>query len=74
MLILYDLMYLVRHRFINHAKPYNCIMLEQDRITIMLDKETHKKLRLIQANKIRKSNSSISLSSVINDVLKKGLR
>jgi len=49
-------------------------MLEQDRITIMLDKETHKKLRLIQANKIRKSNSSISLSSVMNDVLKEGLK
>ena len=49
-------------------------MLEQDRITIMLDKESHKKLRLIQANKIRKSNGSVSLSSVINDAIKKGLR
>lgn len=49
-------------------------MLEQDRITIMLDKESHKKLRLIQANKIRKTNGSVSLSSVINDAIKKGLR
>jgi len=49
-------------------------MLEQDRITIMLDRESHKKLRLLQANKIRKSNGSVSLSSVINEVIKKGLR
>ena len=49
-------------------------MLEQDRITIMLDRESHKKLRLIQANKIRKTNGSVSLSSVINDAIRKGLR
>ncbi len=49
-------------------------MLEQDRITIMLDKESHKKLRLIQANKIRKTNGSVSLSSVINDAIRKGLK
>ena len=49
-------------------------MLEQERITIMLDKETHRKIRLIQANLIRKSNSSVSFSSVMNDVLKKGLK
>ncbi len=49
-------------------------MLEQDRITIMLDKESHKKLRILQANKIRKTNGSVSLSSVINDAIKKGLR
>lgn len=49
-------------------------MLEQDRITIMLDKESHKKLRILQANKIRKTNGSVSLSSVINDAIRKGLR
>lgn len=49
-------------------------MLAQERITIMLDKETHKKLRLIQANEIRKLNKSVSLSSVMNRVLKKGLK
>ncbi len=49
-------------------------MLEQDRITIMLDKESHKKLRIMQANLIRKTNVSVSLSSVINTAIKKGLR
>ena len=49
-------------------------MLEQDRITIMLDKESHRKLRILQAAKIRKTNSSVSLSSVINETIKKGLR
>jgi len=49
-------------------------MLEQDRITIMLDKESHIKLRIIQANLIRKSNGSVSLSSVVNLIIKKGLQ
>jgi hypothetical protein len=49
-------------------------MLEQDRITIMLDKESHRKLRILQAAKIRKTNGSVSLSSTINEVIKKGLR
>jgi len=49
-------------------------MLEQDRITIMLDKESHKKLRILQANKIRKTNGSVSLSSIINDAIRKGLQ
>ena len=49
-------------------------MLKQDRITIMLDSESHKKLRLIQATKIRKTNGSVSLSAVINEIIKKGLR
>ena len=49
-------------------------MMDQERITIMLDKETHRKIRLIQASKIRKSNKSISFSSVMNEILRKGLR
>ncbi len=49
-------------------------MLEQDRITIMLDKESHKKLRILQAAKIRKTNSSVSFSAIMNDIIKKGLR
>ena len=49
-------------------------MLEQDRITIMLDKESHRKLRILQAAKIRKTTCSVSLSSIINETIKKGLR
>ena len=40
----------------------------------MLDEDLHKKLREIQAKKIRKSQTSVSLSNVINDTLQKGLR
>jgi len=40
----------------------------------MLDKESHKKLRILQANKIRKTNGSVSLSSIINDAIRKGLQ
>ena len=40
------------------------------RITIMLDDDMDRKLRIKQADLIRKSQSSISFSKVINDVLR----
>ena len=43
------------------------------RITIMLDEDLLKKLRMKQAKMITKSDNSISLSRVINHYLKKGL-
>jgi len=44
------------------------------RITIMIDDVIDKKLRLIQAKQISKTNSSVSYSSVINEVLRKQLK
>jgi len=44
------------------------------RITIMLDEDLDKKIRLRQANMIQKENKSVSFSRVINDILKKDLK
>ncbi len=41
------------------------------RITIVLDDDLVKKLRVIQSKKLAKSNHSISFSSVINDELRR---
>ncbi len=43
------------------------------RITIMLDEGLLKKLRIKQAKEISKSHQSVSLSKVINDLLRKEL-
>ncbi len=40
------------------------------RITIMLDDDMDRKLRIKQADLIRKNQKSISFSKVINDVLR----
>jgi predicted transcriptional regulator len=44
------------------------------RISITLEDEVVKKLRIIQAKKLTKSKKSISFSSVINDELRKAIR
>ena len=43
------------------------------RITIMLDDDNMKKLRILQAQLFKKSTQSVSFSSVIVDVLRKEL-
>jgi len=49
-------------------------MKKSRRITVMLDDDLLKKLRVIQATKIRKSENSVSLSRVINEILEEGLK
>ena len=44
------------------------------RITIMIDDDIDKKLRLLQAKLISKTNESVSYSSVINNELRKQLK
>jgi hypothetical protein len=44
------------------------------RITIMIDDDLDKKVRLIQAKEITKTSSSVSYSRVLNDVLRKQLK
>lgn len=44
------------------------------RVTIMLDEDIEKILRLKQAKLIKKLNQSISFSRVINDALREGLK
>jgi hypothetical protein len=44
------------------------------RITVMLEDEVVQKLRKLQAKQIQDSSSSISLSKVINETLKKNMK
>jgi len=44
------------------------------RITIMIEDELDKKLRLIQAKTIQSTVSSVSYSSIINETLRKTLK
>ena len=44
------------------------------RITIMIDEDLDKKLRLRQAKMIQQEQSSYSYSRVLNDILRKSLK
>jgi len=44
------------------------------RVTIMIDEDIDKKLRLIQAKQISKSSSSVSYSHVLNETLRKQIK
>jgi hypothetical protein len=44
------------------------------RVTIMIDEDIDKKLRLIQAKQISKNSSSVSFSEVLNATLRKQLK
>ena len=44
------------------------------RVTIMIDDEIAKRIRIIQAKQIRESSSSVSFSKVINQQLRKVLK
>ncbi len=44
------------------------------RISIMLDENLEKKLRVLQGQRIFKSKKSVSFSRVINEVLNDGLK
>jgi len=44
------------------------------RITIMIDEDNDKKLRLIQAKQIAKTSSSVSFSQVLNEAIRKQLK
>jgi len=48
--------------------------MSKKRITIMIDSELLVKLRIIQSKQIRKTNSSISLSKVIDELLTKAIK
>ena len=43
------------------------------RVTIMLDEDLAKKLRVLQAKRLKSSNKSISFSKVLNEVVRKDL-
>jgi len=45
-----------------------------ERLTIMLNSDIAKKLRALQAKKIKESASNVSFSRIVNEVLEKGLK
>lgn len=44
------------------------------RVTIMIDNDLDKKIRLLQAKMIQNSSSSVRYSRVINEMLEKGIK
>lgn len=57
---------------INVISTYNLAVSK--RITIMIDDDLDKKLRLLQAKLISKTNESVSYSQIVNDELRKQLK
>ena len=45
-----------------------------ERITVMLNSDIAKKIRALQAKKIKETSSTVSFSRIVNDVLEKGLK
>jgi len=45
-----------------------------ERITIMLNSDIAKKLRNLQAKKLRETSSSVSFSRIVNEILEIGLK
>ncbi len=44
------------------------------RVTIMIDDDNERRLRIIQAGIIKNENLSYSFSKVVNDILRKNLK
>ena len=44
------------------------------RVTIMIDEDLDKKIRMLQAKTIQQTSSTTSYSSVINELIKKRLK
>ena len=53
-----------------YSSLYELLFLTSQRITIMIDSDVAKKLRVIQADLLKKSNKSVSFSKVLNESLK----
>ena len=49
-------------------------MFVSKRVTIMLDEELAKKIRMKQAKLIKESSKSVSFSRVLNEVLQQGFK
>ncbi len=52
----------------------NVFVIMSKRVTIVLDDDLVKKLRIIQSKNIVKSKKSVSFSSVINNELRKAIK
>ncbi len=48
--------------------------MTSQRITITIQSDIHKKLRYVQADMLRKTNGTVSMSGVFDIILRKGLK
>lgn len=55
-------------------KCYTSYSMKSERITITIQSDVHRKLRLLQADLLKKKNKSVSMSSVVDIVLRRGLK
>ncbi len=60
------------HNIFQNLHTYNNTMAK--RITIMIDDDLDRKLRLIQAKQITRTSESISYSRVVNEAIRKQLK
>lgn len=49
-------------------------MNSRKRISILMDSDLYKKIRILQSEKIRITQTSYSFSNVVNDILRKSLK
>jgi hypothetical protein len=50
------------------------IRIMSKRITIMIDDDLDKKLRMLQAKEVTKTAKSVSFSQIINDTIRKSVK
>ncbi len=55
-------------------KSYSTYSMTAQRITITIQNDLHRKLRFMQADMLKKLNAAVSMSSVFDTVLRKGLK
>ena len=53
---------------------YSSYCMSTQRITITVQDDIHRKLRFMQADMLKKTNATVSMSGVIDRVLRKGLK
>ena len=58
----------------HYMKSYSSYSMTAQRLTITIQYDLHRKLRFLQADMLKKLNSTVSMSSVIDVVLRKGLK
>ena len=55
-------------------KRYDSYRMTSKRITITIQDDVHRKLRGVQADMLRKTNGTVSMSGVFDLVLRKGFK
>jgi len=47
--------------------------MKKQRISLLIDFELYKKMRILQAKKIRKTKNNVSFSQLVEDLVKAGM-